>query len=72
MRGSSARGSPPFDEDQDDEEDYADERAYTEEVHRQIAKDEIAFPERAQLEKVLRLKQRFRVNKKKSTFKQMD
>ena len=38
-------------------------RAYIEEVFRQISKDENTQPDKAQLEKVLRLKQRFRVNR---------
>lgn len=43
--------------------ELAEDRAYEEEVMRQIAKDEEFCPERAQLEKVLRLKRRFRVSK---------
>jgi hypothetical protein len=70
--GQTSRGSPRLDDEQDEEEDFADERAYIEEIHRQIAKDESANPDKAQLEKILRLKQRFRVNKKKPTPKQMD
>jgi hypothetical protein len=42
----------------------AEEKAYEDEVQRQIARDEVACPERAQLEKVLRLKRRFRVNRR--------
>jgi hypothetical protein len=44
-------------------------RAYTEELFRQIKKDEVQQPDKAQLEKVLRLKQRFRVNRNRSAFR---
>ena len=43
-----------------------EERAYLEEVDRQIGRDEVNAPEKAQLEKVLRLKRRFRINKEKA------
>ena len=46
LPGGSSVGPPPL-LDELDEEDEDEERAYNEEVHRQIAKDEIAFPERA-------------------------
>ena len=41
----NAPSSPLLDEEEEEDED--EERAYIEEVHRQIAKDEIAYPERA-------------------------
>lgn len=41
-------------------------------MNRQIAKDEVAAPERAQLEKILRLKRRFRVDKSKTAAEQME
>lgn len=41
-------------------------RAYSERIHRQIAKDMEHAREQAQLEKVLRLKRRFRVNRHRS------
>ena len=65
MQEAALNQDPPDDQ----QLDFEDERAYLEEVHRQIAKDEVSFPERAQLEKVLRLKQRFRIDKKKPTLK---
>lgn len=46
LPGRHNAASPPL-LDELDLEDEDEERAYTEEVHRQIAKDEIAFPERA-------------------------
>ena len=52
---------------EEDEADAADERAYEEEINREIAQlMESEEPERGQLEKILRLKRRFRVNKTKS------
>ena len=49
----------------------ADDDQYEEEVLRQIAKDELNQPERAELEKCLRLKRRFRVNKSSPPGEQM-
>lgn len=58
---------------EEDEADAADERAYEEEVNREIAQlMESEEPERGQLEKILRLKRRFRVNKTKSAVEQFD
>ena len=41
-------------------------------MFRQIAKDENVCPERAQLEKVLRIKQRFRINPKRLPGRQLE
>jgi hypothetical protein len=71
----SARGAPdPANGAPVEEEDAeaAEARAYEEEVVRQIARDESACPERAQLEKVLRLKRRFRVIKTATTTAQIE
>lgn len=48
------------------------ERVWREEVEKQIAKDEVYAPERAQLEKVVQLRRRFRVDKKCSAPEQME
>lgn len=65
----SSATKPVGDEEENDEAEVVEvdeEQAYLEEVHRQIARDEVNAPEKAQLEKVLRLKRRFRVNKEKA------
>jgi len=65
------RPKPKHDDDSDSESDE-EERAYLEDVNRQIAKDWEGDREKAQLEVVLRLKQRFRAMKSKSAIEQMD
>lgn len=65
----SSATKPAGDQEENGEAEVVEvdeEQAYLEEVNRQIAKDEINAPEKAQLEKVLRLKRRFRVNKDKA------
>lgn len=62
-RASSAGGPADAEE--------AENQAWEEEVARQIARDEVHAPARAQLEKVLRLKRRFRVNKAAPAWAQM-
>jgi len=57
-----------LDDGEDTDHDFR--RAYIEEVHRQIKKDTSVAPDRAAVEKVLRLKQRFRVNRQRSTWRQ--
>jgi hypothetical protein len=72
-QGTPARApTTPGSHEEDAEEVFDDERAYTEEVFRQIAKDEHVCPERAQLEKVLRIKQRFRINAKRLPGRQLE
>jgi len=59
--------------DDDDEEDPEEEQNYLEEIHRDMAKDfQQKFTAKAMLEKVLRIKQRFRINPKRSPVKQME
>jgi len=62
---------PKNDDDSESESDE-EERAYLEDVNRQIAKDWEGDREKAQLEVILRLKQRFRAIKSKSALDQMD
>lgn len=57
--------------DDDEQEDPYLLRSYLEELNRQIARDEQNNPELAQFEKVMKFSQRFRVNKDRSSFRQM-
>lgn len=52
--------------------EIADERAYLEELHRIVKREEESYPERACVEKLLRLRARFRVNKKKPPNEQLE
>ena len=58
-------------EEEDEQQLFQDERAHLEDVSRQIAKDEFCRPDQAMLEKLLRLKQRFRINRNRHPANQM-
>lgn len=52
--------------------EIADERAYLEELHRIVKREEETHPEKALVEKILRLRARFRINKKKPPYEQLE
>ena len=67
-RGSSAG----YGEEEELDPEEAEERAYLEALNRKIQQMEHSNPEKAQLEKILRLSQRFRVNANKAPADQME